>query len=180
MERSRDYKGAFTERRAGGADTDSRYLAIRASLLTLPKVQAPAGFEFRLQRRINRLGYRHTEKVWESWIFTRRWLSVGLGAATAVIVGLLFFQPQQPELPSSAFTQEIQPATPSVPNPFPVAMSTDEFEGERSFTGSPEREIEGDLLAEDKQKEETRDRSFNPPSGHFQAVGGNGRPVYNP
>lgn len=171
VEGSQDNREAFRVRGPEETGTDPAYEAIRASLRTLPQAPVPTGFESRLQRRIDGLESRRLGRAWEYWTFTRGWLSAGVGVTTAVVVGLLFFQPRQPELPSSAFTEEMQPASPSVLSPFPVTSSARALgEVERSFTGSPERETDLDLLA-GEERTDSLGHSFHPPSGHFQVVG---------
>jgi len=170
---------AYSGRGFEESGMDPAYVVIRTSLRTLPRVAAPAGFESRLHRRIERLESGRAVRAWDSWVFTRGWLSAGVGVATAVVVGLLFFGPQQADSPSSVFTEGMQPTSPPLSNPFPVASSVAGMEmGERSYTGSPEREIDRDLLAGDERVDST-DHSFRPPSGHFQAVG-DGHPVAGP
>jgi hypothetical protein len=154
-------------------DMNPTYRMIRTLLVGLPRVQAPVGFEFRLQRRLEQVRSRRSGHAWDSWIFSWRWFSVGLGVATAVVVGLVFFTPEQGNLPSMATTQSIRGAGAPLVESSVGAVVNEEIAGpDRSYTGSPERESEQGSLA-DQGGLDSLGHEFHPPVGHFQSVGGN-------
>ncbi|MFH1010155.1 MAG: hypothetical protein V1784_02835 [bacterium] len=156
-----------------GADWDRAYGPIRALLAGLPHIQAPVGFDFRLRERIARLESPQRRIRLEWSVPAWRGLSVGLGIATAVIVGLLFFRPRPVELPIAASTQAVQDVPVPLANSFPMASPAQEdTQMDRSITGSPERESGDEMLAS-QAKPDSLERSFHPPSGYFQSVGGN-------
>ena len=154
-------------------DIDPIHRAIRALLVALPHIEAPLGFESRLWNRVAQIKSRRNGLNLDLWIFARRWLSVGLGVATAVVIGLVFFESQQTEVPSTTFSESMEQSAPPAPGTFSVASPANgSGERDRSFTGSPERETNFNMAAGDRQ-DDSLHREFNPPSGHFQSVGGN-------
>jgi len=156
----------------GEADWGRDYAPIRILLAGLPRIPAPAGFEFRLRERLARLESPQRIRRLEWSVPVWRGLSVGLGIVTAVVIGLLFFRPTPVELPVAASTQAVQEAPVPLANSFPIASSAGEgTEVERSITGSPERES-GDEMMASQTKPDSTEREFRPPSGHFQSVGG--------
>jgi hypothetical protein len=151
-------------------DMNPTYRMIRTLLVGLPKVQAPVGFEFRLQRRIERVRSPRSRLGWDSWILSWRWFSVGLGVATAVVVGLIFFTPGQENLPSMA-TQGIRSTGAPVAESSVGTVPSEEITGpDRSYTGSPERE---DQVVASQEEMDSLGHEYHPVVGHFQSVGGN-------
>lgn len=162
----------YLESEEMGERSDSEHYMVRAALLTLPRVSAPPGFEFRLQRCIRYAESQQSARDGEP-IFTWRWLSVGLGVATAVAAGLIFFEPQQAQTPSAMFTESAEQPQVRITSPFPVtAPSTARLLPDRSYTGSPERITDGDLLATDGSAADSASRNFHPSEGQMQMVGG--------
>ena len=152
--------------------SDSGHQMVRAALLTLPHVSAPPGFEFRLQRRIRYAESGQLARDREP-VFTWRWLSVGLGVATAVTAGLIFFEPQA-QTPTAMFVESAQEMPVQVTSPFPVTTpTTAALQVEGSYTGSPERLTNGEMLATDGSRADSASRTFHPPEGQMQVVGGN-------
>jgi hypothetical protein len=139
----------------------------------LPRVQTPAGFDFRLRERIVRLESPQRIRRLEWSVPAWRGLSVGLGIATAVIVGLVFFQPRPTQIPTVASTEVIQQVTEPEANSFPVASPAQEdTQVDRSITGRPERELGDEMLAE-QAKPDSSERGFHPSRGYLQSVAGN-------
>lgn len=76
-------KAAYS--RGGDGETEAEYLKVRELLSSLPKETCPAGFEYRLNRRLQGGSSRRTESV-RGW--TSGWLGVGLGFAVATVIAL--------------------------------------------------------------------------------------------
>jgi hypothetical protein len=170
VEGIRDNHGGFEGMGGEEQGISSRHRAIRALLLALPQLEAPLGLESRLWSRITGIQSRRKGLNWDLWILTRRWLPVGFGIATAVVIGLIFFDSQQTNIPVVTQSEFAVKNTPSSPVALPEALPVSEdTEPEFSRTGSPEREVSFDMAAS-RQDDSSRHGGFSPPSGHFQSV----------
>ena len=69
------------------AEADVNLLKVRELLSSLPKESCPAGFEYRLNRRLQ--GINDRTRPSKSWI--SGWVGAGLGFAAAAIVALFLF-----------------------------------------------------------------------------------------
>ena len=149
---------------------DSGHQMVRAALLALPQASVPSGFEFRLQRCIRYAESGQPARDGEP-ILTWRWLSVGLGVATAVTASLVLFEPQT-QAPSTMLTESSERTPAHITSPFPgTTPATASLQGEHSYTGSPERIIDGDMVATDDSTANSASRTFHPSEGHMQVVG---------
>lgn len=72
----------------GEEDVDEGKRRLRIALLSLPKVPCPAGFEYRLNRRLQGRS-ESSRSTGRSWV--AGWLGVGLGFGCAVAVALFMF-----------------------------------------------------------------------------------------
>ena len=174
MEGMRRNRHSFVRSGIEETDLDPLCRAIRTLLMALPHIDAPLGLESRLWKRIAQIGSRRLGLSWDLWILARRWLSVGLGVATAVVIGLVFFGSQQTEMPSTTFSEGTEQSVQASPGALSEATPVNEGNAQdRSFTGSPERETSFEMVAASDRQDDSLKREFNPPSGHFESVGGN-------
>ena len=171
VEKNKKNKYPYLESGEMDENSDSGHQMVRAALLTLPQVSAPPGFEFRLQRCIRYAESGQPARDGEP-ILTWRWLSVGLGVATAVTAGLILYEPQT-QTPSAMFSESAEQPAVHQSSPFPVtAPSTASLQAEHSYTGSPERITDGDMVATDGSAADSASRTFHPSEGQMQVVGG--------
>ena len=170
-EKNKKNRNPYLESEEMDESPDSGHQMVRAALLTLPHESAPPGFEFRLQRCIRYAESGQPARDGEP-ILTWRWLSVGLGVATAVTAGLIFFEPQT-QTPSAMLTESAEQPAVHQSSPFPITPpSTASLQADRSYTGSPERITDGDMVATDGSAADSASRTFHPSEGQMQVVGG--------
>ena len=86
--RKRDLKMGTVYLNNGEDETEAGLLKVRALLSSLPKESCPAGFEYRLNRRLQGLDERPRAAA-KSWI--SGWMGVGLGFAAATVIALFAF-----------------------------------------------------------------------------------------
>ena len=169
-EKNKKNKYPYLESEELDESLDSGHQMVRAALLTLPQVSAPSGFEFRLQRCIRYAESGQPARDGEP-ILTWRWLSVGLGVATAVTASLILFEPQT-QTPSAMLTESAEQPAVHQSSPFPVTAPPTASLPDRSYTGSPERIIDGDIVATEGSAADSASRTFHPSEGQMQVVGG--------
>lgn len=94
----------------GDEEIDAAMIRVRHALLSLPKVSCPAGFEYRLNRRLQGTADAQPRAVGRSWV--SGWLGVGLGFACAAAVALFMLglnDTSQTTAPMAGKTQQVAP-----------------------------------------------------------------------
>lgn len=138
-------------------DTSPDHVVVRAVLQSLPKLEAPAGFEFRLQRRLEGADPRPSRSAIRTW--SLGWAGAGLGVATAFIIGIFVFNihlsggPGGVAVPMAGNSQ-VKTSTPVVAPPVETASDPAQVQGPTP------------LVADNQQKSVAKD------SGRVQAPTG--------
>jgi len=107
----------------GDQEIEARMVKVRHALLSLPKVSCPAGFESRLNRRLEGMDV-HPRASARSWV--SGWLGVSLGFAGAAAVLLLTLDmngPGQTAAPVAGKTQQVAPLQTMEPVMEPVTQA---------------------------------------------------------
>ncbi len=104
-ETSKRLHDGAADSRHGEDETDAHLLRVRELLSSLPKESCPAGFEFRLNRRLQG-GSAQSPVVTKGWM--SGWFGVGLGFTVAAVIALftLNFSDTRDNLVSSPPTAE--------------------------------------------------------------------------
>jgi hypothetical protein len=154
----------------GETNADPEHLMIRSTLLNLPQVSCPAGFEARLQRRLVD-GPRVKRNVSPVWNWMTGFTAAGLGVTAAVVIAVFGFNVSLFENPQIQMAQ----GPTSVIRPAEAEVTP----GQSSFTGSPERIMATDVPQQDALTSAIKDSASNKPhplpEGKYQVVDGAGR-----
>lgn len=164
-----------TYQQEGEEKTSPELMKVRNLLIYLPRVNCPAGFEYRLQRRLNELGH-NVRPTRERFGWGMGWAGLGLGFTAALVIAVVAFDFSftSPHVvgagPVATSTVELQnsPTQASAPNiaKEPVYSQTDQ---------QPVSNIESDqqMLAAKKDSNTAKNPPTNLPDNLYHMVGGN-------
>ena len=150
-------------RNSEGENIDEGLTRVRSALLSLPKASCPAGFEYRLNRRLQGLDAvpRSAPRTWVSG-----WLGVGLGLACAAVIALFVFDFQSPpNRPMLAKSEQVSPAAPS---PGPSSDQVAATRNSQSVSGTGEE----NRMAKTDSVPQTSDPAHLSPDQLHQVSGG--------
>jgi hypothetical protein len=150
---------------------------VRNLLLGLPRIGCPAGFEFRLQRRLDELE-RGVRPVRERFGWGLGWAGLGLGLATALLVAVVgfdfSFSPKTIRLPGAPVTSATNaPKTVSQPAANPLLVSSPQaVSPDANAVGVHEEPAQ---MAAAKDSNASKNPPTTLPENLYHMVGGNDR-----
>lgn len=148
----------------GEAGASPEHMRIRKALLSLPRLNCPVGFEFRLQRRLS--GASSKQTVRSGWNWALGWTGTGLGVATVMLLAVFVFDFHLTKgIPGTVTGTSLQ-ASESTGQP---VESTDRMYLNGSETLASSSESEQEL---NKQDSVSAPRKGELPEGHYHMVGG--------
>ena len=152
----------------GEEDTEASLLKVRELLSSVPKESCPAGFEHRLNRRLQGLDERPRATI-RSW--TAGWVGVGMGVVAAAVIALFVFDFEaSPDLNQGTIaktTIEVVPTNPATQNNDAAVVQTE------PAAESPSVQDQGQMTDLDSAKREI-DPTYVPPD-RLQQVSGSGK-----
>lgn len=175
MDNEKRQMNEATFRQSGEEETAPELMKVRNLLICLPRMDCPAGFEFRLQRRLNGAvdGIR---PVRERWGWGMGWAGLGLGFAAALMIAVVAFDFsfKAPQItgtgPAITATVHPQNATTSTPEPN-IADTPPQPQVNQQSVALPESDRQ--LAAAKKDSNTAKNPPTNLPENLYHMVGGN-------
>ena len=159
---------------SGEEETAPELQRVRNLLICLPRVSCPAGFEFRLQRRLDGAenGNRPTR---ERMGWGMGWAGLGLGFAAALLVAVVAFDFSftSPQIAGAgpAVTSTTQPHNTSQPAEPNLAGSS--VQGPAFQQSTTTSEAESQMAAAKRDSNTSKNPPSNLPENLYHMVGGN-------
>jgi len=161
--------------RSGEEKNAPELMRVRNLLMCLPRVECPAGFEFRLQRRLNGQedGVRPAR---ERWGWGMGWAGLGLGFAAALLVAVAAFDFsfKSPQVTGAGpvITVNVQPQNAATKTAEPnLAETPVQAPADQQTVAVPESERQ--LAAAKKDSNAAKNPPSNLPENLYHMVGGN-------